>query len=477
MRPGRIVALVVGTLLALGGIGMLVGAGALGFAHIFLRDDDGYFEVTLDRIETATVAVVSPDLDLGAEPGSPDWVLDTLDIDVRLRVTGADTARDVFVAVGSESEVDAYLEGVAHTEIIELDGRQPVYRDRAGGDEIEAPVDRGIWEAEAAGPGTQELVWEATEGRWSVIVMNADGSPGVAADVEVGVKSGFLVPLVAILGGVGLVITAGGVALVVFGATGAAAQEEEEEPPPPPSLERGITVDEEHPVAVGAVLDPSLSRWQWLVKWLLAVPHYVVLVFLWLALVVTTVISGIAILFTGRYPRALFEFGVGVLRWTWRVAFYAGGGGLGTDRYPPFTLAAVDDYPATLEIAYPQQLSRGLVLVKWWLLAIPHYVVVAFLVGFGWSGGGWDDATPWFAEVGLVGVLVLVAAVALLFTGRYPRGLFDLVVGLNRWVVRVAVYALLMTDRYPPFRLDQGGAEVPIGDPRAAGSAEPASSG
>ena len=109
-----------------------------------------------------------------------------------------------------------------------------------------------------------------------------------------------------------------------------------------------------------------------------------------------------------------------------------------------------------MEIAYPESLSRGLVLVKWWLLAIPQYVVVGILLGGGtggWSdgGGGWGAGSP-----GLLTWLVLVAVVVLLFAGRYPRALFDLVMGLNRWVYRVIPYAALMTDRYPPFRLDQG---------------------
>jgi hypothetical protein len=97
------------------------------------------------------------------------------------------------------------------------------------------------------------------------------------------------------------------------------------------------------------------------------------------------------------------------------------------------------------------------VLVKWWLLAIPQYIVVAILVG-GSSGFLWWEESFW--GPGLVFVLVLIAAVALLFTSRYPKGLFDFTLGLDRWAFRVAAYAGLMTDRYPPFRLDQGGTDV-----------------
>jgi Domain of unknown function (DUF4389) len=223
-----------------------------------------------------------------------------------------------------------------------------------------------------------------------------------------------------------------------------------------------------YPVRIEGQLDTELSRWLWLVKWILAIPHYIVLAFLWLTLLVLTIVAFFAILFTGRYPRGIFDFNVGVFRWTWRVAFYSYGA-LGTDRYPPFTLDDVPDYPARLEVAYPEQLSRGLVLVKWWLLAIPQYIVTGIFLG----GGSYAAARveDWFwgigFETGLIGILVLFAGVALLFTTRYPGGLFDFVVGLDRWVARVAAYVLLMRDEYPPFRLDQGGRE-------GEGLAEPA---
>ncbi len=232
-----------------------------------------------------------------------------------------------------------------------------------------------------------------------------------------------------------------------------------------------------NPVRVEGHLDPGLSRWLWLVKWLLVIPHYVVLALLWMAFGVLSVVAFFAILLTARYPRGIFDFNVGVLRWSWRVAFYAFAAN-GTDRYPPFALGETD-YPATFGVEYPARLSRGLVLVKWWLLAIPHYLVVAVFVGSGaWFAARADGATPG-SWGGLISVLVLIAVIALLFTGRYPRGIFDLVLGMNRWVLRVAAYAGLMTDRYPPFRLDLGEDEPgtmtvpPAGGAHAASAARP----
>lgn len=208
-----------------------------------------------------------------------------------------------------------------------------------------------------------------------------------------------------------------------------------------------------YPARLEGQLDPTLSRGMWLVKWLLALPHYAVLAVLWGAFPVVVLASAGGILFTGRYPRGFFEYVVGTLRWSWRVAFYATGV-LASDRYPPFTLARTA-YPATFDVAYPERLSRGQVLVKPWLLALPHLLIVGVL-----SGGFWI-ASDGPATSGLVGLLVFVAVLILLFTKQYNAGLFDLVMGIHRWVYRVFAYTTLLRDEYPPFRLDQGARDTP----------------
>ncbi len=258
----------------------------------------------------------------------------------------------------------------------------------------------------------------------------------------------------------------------------------------------GTAASHFYPAQLTGTLDAP-SRALWLVKWILAIPHVIVLIFLFIGLFVVGIIAFFAILFTGRYPRALFDYAVGVMRWSWRVSFYAYSA-LGTDKYPPFTLAKTD-YPADFDVDYPQSLSRGLIFVKWWLLILPHSLIVAVLTGGGmmamgqrgqgappridrdsmmgaqfgwhdgapWSGGMWMGTTPPAGMpadgsqggFGLIGLLVLIAAIALLFRGTQLRSLFDLIIGLNRWVFRVTTYTFLLTDVYPPFRLDQGETE------------------
>lgn len=439
---GRIVLTVIGALLILPALALGIVGSVLVWAHTTQRDADGFFTSDSGRLETVANAITSEQIDLGVRPGGRERPFDLGDLaTVRLTVD-PQSETPVFVGIGPEDDVGRYLDGVAHAEIadIDFDPFRVTYDFKEGGGPAVPPGDEDFWAASVQGSGGQTLEWELESGQWAVVMMNADGSAGVSFDASVGVKASWLLPA-----GIGLLVAASflailGTVLLVVGATGLTRPAEVVAAPTGPE-----------PVRLEGHLDERLSRWLWLVKWVLLIPHFVILALLWVAFTVLTAIAWFAILFTGRYPRALFDFNVGVLRWTWRVSFYFVGA-FGTDRYPPFTLDAAPDYPATLEIAYPESLSRGLVLVKWWLLAIPHYVVLAILLGGSWS----TDADPGAGVPGLITWLVLVAAVALLFVGRYPRGLFDFVMGLNRWVYRVIPYVALMTDRYPPFRLDQG---------------------
>ncbi|WP_301120716.1 DUF4389 domain-containing protein [Mycolicibacterium fortuitum] len=179
------------------------------------------------------------------------------------------------------------------------------------------------------------------------------------------------------------------------------------------------------------------SRWLWLFKWcVLAVPHYPILIGLYLAYPLSTLAAGVAILCTGRFPRPLFDFNVGVLRWSWRVMNYRFPMNT-TDRYPPFSLKADPDYPGDLDVDYPEKLVNWAVLVKWWLLALPQIIMC------------------WAMEP-LLQVLCVISAVRLLARGTVSEDMFDLLMGMVRWRYRVAAYVSLMSDEYPPFRLDLG---------------------
>jgi hypothetical protein len=461
MRPGRVIAIIVGALLALPALGVFFGGAALTVGAAVEQRDHGYFDETLDRLSTATPAITTAEADFEADSG-PRWVLDFLDVSVRLQVDAVDAAAELFVGIGPANDVEAFLSGVARDEITEVDFRRNVsYRTVPGGLTSDAPGEQGFWAASASGGGRLALEWDVVDGDWVVVLMNGDGSPGILADVTVGVRSGALLGIGIGMLVIGALLLAAAVAIIVAGTRRRAEPEAETAAGTarPRALEpRPVAAS---PVRLEARVDSPLSPWLWLVKWFLAIPHFILLAILWVVSAVLTVLAGLAILFTGEYPRGIFDFNVGVMRWSWRVVFYAASGGLGTDRYPPFTLGEEPDYPATLDIAYPGKLSRGLVLVKWWLLAIPHYLVLAFMVGGG-IGWWWDDA--WGSDAvtwagGLLGILVLIAAVILLFTSRYPEPLFDLIIGLNRWAFRVFAYTALMTDEYPPFRLDQGGRE------------------
>ncbi|HET8944819.1 MAG TPA: DUF4389 domain-containing protein [Dehalococcoidia bacterium] len=184
-----------------------------------------------------------------------------------------------------------------------------------------------------------------------------------------------------------------------------------------------------YPVRLDVEYPAGLSRWMIFVKWLLAIPHFVVLYFLQIISELFLLIAFFAILFTKKFPRGLFDFVVNVYRWQVNVTAYAG---LMRDEYPPFSWDA-GKYPVTLEVDYPEELNRWLPLVKW-LLAIPHFIALFFVF--------------------IVAILLwIIAFFAILITGQFPRGMFDFIVGTLRWQYRVNAYVYFMRDEYPPFSL------------------------
>ncbi len=184
------------------------------------------------------------------------------------------------------------------------------------------------------------------------------------------------------------------------------------------------------PVTYDVQYPESLSRLLIFVKWLLAIPHFIILYALGIAAGVVWFIGFFAILFTGKFPEGMFKFMVGYFRWTANVTAYVG---LMRDEYPPFSLDA-GLYPVTVDIAYPESLNRWLVLIKW-LLIIPQIFVIVFI----------------FIAVYITEI---IAWFAILFTGRYPRGLFNFAVGASRWNQRINAYIYFMRDEYPPFSLE-----------------------
>ena len=442
MKAQRTVLVIVGALATAVAIGFVFGGAGLLWAGAG-GEADGYVTVDGLELETDTYALTGMELELDIGPG--DWIPPGRVASVKIDVEPVN-GRPLFVGVGAHDEVTDYLAGVAQSEV-DTFGRAVTYNHTPGSAPATRPGAQSFWVSSSEGYQSQAVTWDLEPGKWTVVIMNADASPGVAVEATPGVKVDWLGALAGGMLAIGIALGVIGVVLLAAGSS--VASHHGESP-----------ASQEYPVTVQGRLDDDLSRWQWLLKWLLVLPHIVVLTLLWFVFGVLTIVAGFAILFTGRYPQAIFEFNVGVMRWTWRVAYYSYGA-LATDEYPPFTLGEAD-YPATLDVAYPPRLSRGLVLVKWWLLALPHYLIIGLLT----SGMVWwavDLGAPGGASLriggGLIGLLVLFAGITIAVADKYPRSLFDLIMGLNRWVYRVIAYAALMTDEYPPFRLDMGDSE------------------
>jgi Domain of unknown function (DUF4389) len=464
--PGRSVGLIVlGSIVGLVALALLASGGGLLWGDQRKGDSAGYFMGSAHRIASESFAVTHDGVDIHHLPGFlDDGKLVQIRIDAR-----SETGRPLFVGVAQERDVHTYLTNVAHSNLrnYNVAPEDQKYASIGGTARPAQPASQHIWVASAQ--GSERLTWRPREGNWSVVLMNADGSKGVAADVTLGAKVGYLGWLTAALIAVGAALMGLAVFLIMRGGRGRGGEEAmPSESPATGGLPSAGAPAGTYPAALAARLDEPLNRWLWLVKWLIAIPHLIVLAILWLAFVALTVVAWFAVMITGRYPRAIFEFNLGVLRWTWRVQYY-GYGALGTDRYPPFSLDREPDYPAIVDVAYPGTQSRLSAFGRL-VLAFPHLLIIGVFVGGGayWidHASSWHVMSPWS---GLIGLLVLIAGFALLFTGRYPRGLFQLVVGLNRWVLRVVAYTALMTDEYPPFRFDGGGDE-PQGAPSAPAS-------
>jgi hypothetical protein len=197
-------------------------------------------------------------------------------------------------------------------------------------------------------------------------------------------------------------------------------------PPPPPSPE---TAAEEYPVHADIAHQAEYSRFMPLVKWLLLIPHYVVLILLAIGALFAIVISFFAVIITRRYPRGLFDYVVGVVRWAWRVQAYLL---LMVDPYPPFTLQDDPDYPARFEIDYPEEgVARWRPLFAW-ILAIPYLIISSILF--------------YLAEI-----LAFFAFFTILFAKKYPEGMFKIALVGLRWQARGNAYAYWLTTKYPPF--------------------------
>ncbi|MCJ1697914.1 DUF4389 domain-containing protein [Rathayibacter caricis] len=443
----------IGPLLLLGGgvivttlAAVMITAGGLLFGAGAAQGEDGSLRTDPIRVQTQSSALVSEPLRVNVEDTAATRAAFSHAV-FTLSSTSTDGAGDVFVGVGPTADIDRYLENVAHADVSTLSTTPgwTVLSEQPGDRAATAPTTQTFWVASSTDGDPLEMT--ATRGEWTVVVMNPDGRAGLDVGLQAGVRSDLFTPFGAAALGAGVLLLLAGALLIVMSAILLGGRLPEEKP-----IQSST---DPYPSRLTGTLDAHLSRGLWLVKWILALPHLVILAFLWAAVAVTSVVAGFAILFTTHYPRPLFAFTIGVIRWSWRVTFYAFAP-LGTDKYPPFTLAEAD-YPATFTVERAPRYSRGLVLVKSWLLAIPHLVIVGIFTSAPATVDVGDDRTT--IGFSLLGALSLIVGAMLLFTGRYRPALFALIMGLCRWNSRVLTYVLLLRDEYPPFRLDQGPTE------------------
>lgn len=205
MKPGRIVMVVLGTLSALLGLGLLAGAVGVGWLN-FQQRDEGYFTTQTHRFEVSSYAITSAGLDIMVGGRLPDVIPSDSAGSILLRGASATPGKEIFIGVAPQEDAARYLDGVKRSEIRDLELRpfRVQYNEVPGTRTPTGPGAQGFWAASAEGTGTQELRWDVRPGSWTVVVMNADGGSQVAANVSVGATAPVLSAIV-----IGLLVTGG----------------------------------------------------------------------------------------------------------------------------------------------------------------------------------------------------------------------------------------------------------------------------
>jgi hypothetical protein len=207
----RVIGMVFASIGGLIGLALLVAGIAVLAAYAFGRDDDGYFNSDRQQLESATYAIVTEDIDLGAD--EVDWAPNKILGKVRVQV---DSAKPVFVGIGSDDDVDRYLGDVAYDELIDFDGNDPEFDPHEGSAPRAPPGDQDFWVAESEGSGEQALTWDAEFGRWTAVVMNADAARGIDVEADAGVKLDWAIWAGLGMFLVGLLMTVGAVIVILL---------------------------------------------------------------------------------------------------------------------------------------------------------------------------------------------------------------------------------------------------------------------
>jgi hypothetical protein len=217
MKPGRLALAAIGSMLGLIGLSAVTGGTALSLALATQRDGSGYFTTSTEQFTTDAYAITSAEFNLG-DPRPTHWWGRREAASVRVRATGAEGVA-LFVGIAPERDVEAYLADVPHDDVtdVRFDPFVAQYR-REHGDGLQlpmAPQRQSFWVANSTGLGTQTVTWSIQPGRWAIVVMNADGSANVTADVNLGGRVHFLVPMAIGLVVGGLVLAAVGIGMVI----------------------------------------------------------------------------------------------------------------------------------------------------------------------------------------------------------------------------------------------------------------------